>query len=293
MLTLFSIPKPFAGHVGIIQENAVRSWRQLPGCEVILVGREPGVQEACARNGARWLPDVAVNEHGTPLLDSAFRLAREAATQPTLCYVNGDIVLLNDLLTTVAAVRFDEFLMAGQRWNLDVREPIDFAVPNWEALLRERVQRDGELYPPYGIDYFVFRRDSALGVLPPFAVGRPKWDNWFIYNARNYGIPLIDATAAVMAIHQNHDYAHVKQRTGPTWEGPEADRNLALAGGAERLLGLQDATHLIRDGKPTRALDREHLRRRLATLPILHPWVRPLWNAARGLKRMVQRAPRP
>lgn len=292
MLTLFSIPKAFAGHVGTIQENAVRSWRRLPGCEVILVGKEPGMAEVVARHGLRWLPDVAVNEHGTPLLDSAFRLAREAATNPLLCYVNGDIVLMDDLLDAARAIRPGEFLMAGQRWNLDVREPLDFDAADWQQRLRERARREGELYPPYGIDYFMFRRDSVLGELPAFAVGRPKWDNWFIYNARRRGVPVIDATAAVMAIHQNHDYGHVKQRTGPAWEGPEGDRNLELAGGADRLLGLQDATHVMRDGRVVAALDREHLRRRLATLPVLHPWARPLWNAARGLKRMV-RAARP
>jgi hypothetical protein len=294
MLTLFSIPKAFVGHVGVIQENALRSWCRLPGCEVILVGKDPGVAEAAARNGARWLPDVAVNELGTPLLDSAFRLARESASHPVLCYVNADIVFMSDLLEAVRLVDFREFLIAGQRWNLDVTEPLDFDVPGWEERLRERVRRDGELYPPYGIDYFVFRKDGALGQMPPFAVGRPNWDNWFIYDARRRGAQVIDATAAVMAVHQNHGYAHVKQRKGPAWEGPEGDRNLSLAGGASRLLGLGDATHVFREGRIVRALDREHLWRRVVTIPTLHPWLTPVWKAARSLKRAVwRRAPEP
>lgn len=290
MLTLFSIPKAFAGHVGIIQENAVRSWCRLPGCEVILLGREAGTAEVAARHGARWLPDVALNEHGTPLLDSAFQLARTAAIHPLLCYVNGDIVFLDDLLAAVSQVRFREFLMAGQRWNLDVTEPLDFDAEGWEARLRDRVRREGMLYPAYGIDYFVFRRDGELGRLPPFAVGRPSWDNWFIYDARRRGAKVIDATAAVTAIHQNHDYAHVKQRAGPAWEGPEGDRNLALAGGTGRLLGLQDATHILRDGRVVAALDREHLWRKVVTIPTLYPWLTPFWKAARSLKRAVWRA---
>jgi hypothetical protein len=293
MLTLFSIPKAFTGHVGTIQENAVRSWRRLPGCEVILVGKEPGMAEVVARHGLRWLPDVALNEHGTPLLDSAFRLARAAATHPLLCYVNGDIVFFDDLLAAVAKVRFREFLMAGQRWNLDVAEPLDFDSRGWEARLRERVRREGVLYPPYGIDYFVFRREGELGQLPAFAVGRPSWDNWFIYDSRRRGARVIDATAAVTAIHQNHGYSHVKQRTGPTWEGPEGDRNLELAGGANRLLGLGDATHMFRDGRIVAALDREHLWRRVVTIPTLYPWLTPFWKAARSLKRAVWRAPGP
>lgn len=291
MLTLFAVPKPFEGHVGLIQDNALRSWSRLPCCEVILIGREAGIAEAAARHGARWLPDVALNELGTPLLNSAFQMARRAATHPLLCYVNGDIVFLEDLIDAAGKVRFREFLMAGQRWNLEVTEPLDLDSSGWEARLRQRVRREGTLYPPYGIDYFVFRRDGELGQLPPFAVGRPAWDNWFIYDARRRGAKVIDATSAIMAIHQNHGYSHVKQRTGTTWEGPEGDRNRALAGGAGRLLGLQDATHVFRNGRIVAAFDREHLWRRIVTIPALYPWLTPFWSAARRLKRAVRRVP--
>ncbi len=52
MLTLFSIPKAFDGHLGTIQRNAVRSWTSLgPGVQVVLVGDEPGVA-AGARSSA-------------------------------------------------------------------------------------------------------------------------------------------------------------------------------------------------------------------------------------------------
>jgi len=37
MLTLFTIPKAFQGHTGVIQRNAIRSWTLLrPECEIIL-----------------------------------------------------------------------------------------------------------------------------------------------------------------------------------------------------------------------------------------------------------------
>ena len=41
-VTIFAIPKTFEGHIGIIQRNAIRSWAQLAGIEILLLGDEPG-----------------------------------------------------------------------------------------------------------------------------------------------------------------------------------------------------------------------------------------------------------
>ena len=44
MLTLFSTCKPFHGHNGVIQRNALKSWRLLhPDIEIILFGDDEGV----------------------------------------------------------------------------------------------------------------------------------------------------------------------------------------------------------------------------------------------------------
>jgi hypothetical protein len=48
-----------------------------------------------------------------------------------------------------------------------------------------------------------------LGEIPQFALGRWYWDQWLVYRARRLGGALIDASACVMAIHQNHDYRHI------------------------------------------------------------------------------------
>ncbi len=59
MLTLFSTPKPFRGHNGIIQRNALKSWKLLhPDAEVILFGNEEGAEEICRELGLRYEPDV-------------------------------------------------------------------------------------------------------------------------------------------------------------------------------------------------------------------------------------------
>ena len=76
MLTIFTVPKPFDGHIGIIQRNAIQSWRCLrPACEVILCGDEPGTAETAAALGTDRIPAVDRNEFGTPLLSSVFALS--------------------------------------------------------------------------------------------------------------------------------------------------------------------------------------------------------------------------
>ena len=94
--------------------------------------------------------------------------------------------------------------------------------------MRRRAFEVGVLYPHEGMDYFVYPR-GAIGPLPAFAVGRPSWDNWMIYRARKLRIPVVDATAAALVIHQNHGHGHVKHAVGTKWEGPEADTNRALS----------------------------------------------------------------
>jgi len=76
MLTIFSVPKPFHGRIGVIQTNAIRSWVLLrPACEVILFGNEEGTAEIASRFGIRHIPDVERNEYGTPLVSSVFSTA--------------------------------------------------------------------------------------------------------------------------------------------------------------------------------------------------------------------------
>jgi hypothetical protein len=242
MITIFAIPKAFKGHSAIIQRNAIQSWTKLsPACEVILYGDDEGTAEAAAQFGVKHVPDIRRNEFGTPLLNTLFEKTQEIAANDTICYVNGDILLIDDFLRSVHKVEASKksFLLVGRRWNVDVDEPLDFS-DGWERKIRKRVEEKGELYGIDGIDYFVFRR-GTLGELPPFAVGRPGWDGWMIYNALKKKIPVIDATRAITCIHQNHDYNHLKNRDNRFGRGPEATRNRVIAGGMDNLYSLYDA----------------------------------------------------
>jgi hypothetical protein len=280
--TLFSVPKPFRGHTGTIQRNALRSWAALGnGFETLLFGNEEGVAAAAGMVGARHVEGLARNEFGTPLLDEVFVQATAAATGDMVSFVNADIVLLNDFAHAVETMCSlgRRFLLIGSRWNLEVREELAFD-EHWEKRLRERVEREAVLQPPCWIDYFVFPKD-LFGRIPPFAIGRPGYDNWLIYRARQLGAIVVDATSDVVAVHQNHDYG----RLGTLLErsqAPESQRNLELAGSPEHLFSLEDCTHVLRRGRVRPALRR--LRRRLVGTAVLFP----RWRALlRGVIRVV------
>jgi hypothetical protein len=262
VLTLFAVPKPFRGLAATIQHNALESWTHLgDDVRLILCGDDEGVAEAAAQYGATHVPDVAVNEYGTPLVDSVFAKAQALAETPLLAYVNADIVFLDDLLPSLRRVALRRFLLVGRRRGLELNDRLDVHRPGWEQELRARAKRSGRLDGAIYIDYFVFRRESPLGELLPFAVGRPGWDNWLIFHARRQRIPVVDATRSITAIHQDHGYEHVPDAEGYRWVGPEARANWALAQGAPRY-SIFHATHVLTARGVRPAFEARYMRNR-------------------------------
>lgn len=292
MLTLFTMPKTFKGHIDVIQRNAIRSWLALrPACEIILLGNDEGTAEVAHEFGLRHVSEISCNEYGTPLVSDVFEQAERAASHDLLCYVNADIILLSDFLPAVERVARHKrrFLVVGQRWDLDVFEPLDFSVADCESHLRQLVADRAVLHPPSGIDYFAFS-GGLWEHIPPFAIGRTAWDNWLIYSARVRRAAVIDATPGIMAIHQNHDYRHVSGGFEGAWNGPEAIRNREVAGDSRKWFTLLDANWLLTSRGLRRARSPEHLQRALRTLPLLHPRLHTVLHRHRWCIPLVSRA---
>lgn len=278
MLTIFAVPKPFRGHIGVIQRNAIRSWTLLqPACEIILMGNEVGIAEIAAEFGLRHVPDVARNNFGTPLVSDLFKQAQQLSRLNLFCYVNSDIILMSDFTRAVQRVvdRKPRFLLVAHRWNLDLNEPLEFE-PGWEEKLRIRAKTFGVLAGVTSIDLFVFPRD-LFGEIPPFAIGRPAWDNWMLYRARSLSAILIDATPVLTAVHQNHDYSHIPQGKVGLYNSDEALTNNKLAGSQSHIFSLIDATHTLTSRKLRRKYDLEHVLRRCNTVHTLYPWLPTKW----------------
>jgi hypothetical protein len=216
-LTLFSTPKKFDGHIAVIQRNAIASWTRMdPAPEVILFGTDAGTAEIAADFGLRHVPAVKCNEWGTPLVSDLFAQAQKLATGSAVCYVNADIILFDDFAQAISRIASwsDRFLMVGRRTDLDVKDPINFH-GDWATPLRDRAHREGKLQIARSIDYFAFSR-GLYPPMPPLAIGRFWWDNWLLWKARSLQAKVVDATKAVLAVHQNHDYSHTTY--GPSKE---------------------------------------------------------------------------
>jgi hypothetical protein len=266
-VTLFTVPKPFRGHIGVIQRNAIGSWLRLgPNCEVVLFGDEEGADEAAHELGVRHVPTVVRNEFGTPLLSSVFDQVGALAQEGALCYVNSDIVLLDDFVPALRRVqaRRSRYLMIGECWDSALDWTVDFDDGGWRDRLRELVTTTGHLRGKWGIDYFAFP-SGLYGNVPPFAIGRAWFDNWLVWRARHLGAAVIDATPAVTAIHQRHDYAHVSGGQDWAYKGPEATENLRIAGGRGRVGSIRDAPYV---------LTRTRFRRRSSPLTFGYHWER-------------------
>ena len=104
-LALFTTPKPFRGHMAVIQRNAIRSWHRLqPPAQILVFGGAEGAAGAAAQLGVRHTPGVGRNEYGTPLVSAMFAEAERLSHSPLMCYVNADIILMSDFTAAVRRV---------------------------------------------------------------------------------------------------------------------------------------------------------------------------------------------
>ena len=144
--------------------------------------------------------------------------------------------------------------MVGRRWDTDITEPINFSAGDWQNDVIRKALAANHQQDEYFIDYFVFSLGLYLKKIPPLVIGRVFWDNWLIWRAMTLGVPVVDASAIVVAVHQNHDYGYHPQGKFGVWNDEQSQRNLQLGGGWDHLRNLLDATEVLRlDGiRPNR-----------------------------------------
>ena len=273
MITFVTVPKPFIGHTGVIQRNAICSWRtSVPGSQLLLCGQESGTAEVARELGLEHVPDIKCSPLGAPLLNDVFRQAHSLARHDTLCFINADIVLRGDLGTVIGHP--SPFLIIGESLDVDIREPLECTAPDWQSTM----PCGGVSRGPLAIDWFFFNRGLFEDV-PPFSIGRARFDNWLVWRARKLGAAVIDGTAVVEAFHQRHDYGHLAGGRREAYRGADARRNQSLAG-----LWCYLYLHSILDAEWT--LTAHGLRprpHRFGFLNQLHLRLSGVWNEIAGL----------
>ncbi len=286
LITIFITPKGFdRDHIAMIQRNAIRSWKALGNdVDILLIGDDPGVEENAKALDVRYVKDVKRNSSGTPMLDDIFRIAREESDSPLLAYVNADIILKSDFVEISRKImgQEKEFLLVGQRWDLDVRKDLCFE-GDWEKEFDADLAARGRRHPAGGSDYFVYPRNVFTSI-PAFAIGRSGWDNWMFYEARLKGWKLINCSKAINIIHQDHDYAHLPNGL-PHYRQPESAENVKAAGGKRTIFTLLDCNYELDEaGNILRpAMNKKKVLREMEIFPLVSLKSKVLGDAAFAL----------
>jgi hypothetical protein len=263
MFTFFTVPKPFLDpHITIIQTNAFRNWKKL-GIDVFVFGNDFGVREKAEEFGFFHFGDIEKNEFGTPLLNSVFRKAHIFSRKKYLVYINSDIIITSDYLKIFSYLPRENFLISGQRYDIEITHLVDFESGEWEKKLNDKTEKEGILHPPGGSDYFIFNREIFFNI-PPFAVGRVAWDNWMIQEALKKNIKAIDATNLATVIHQNHNYNHQINNGVDKLQSPEGKRNYQFINSKNGLKTLDDIKYKF--DKRGRILLKDNLSKKIKVL---------------------------
>lgn len=264
MITFLSSPKGFSGRTRANQMAAIRSWGAVhPDAEVLLYGEALGSREAARSLGVKHMGAVASSSSGVPFFDA---IAAHAATHGRFevqVYLNCDILLTDHIIQTVETAHFPRYLITGQRIDLSADATAQLHMRDAASLVGI-VSQDPTttLHPPTGVDYFIFPRGLWLG-LPPVVIGRAGYDAALLAFCLRRRIPVIDATLAMPALHQFHDYAHVAGAKGEVFSGIDAQNNRRLHDTRHSAPTVADATWRIIGGKLVRNHSRGDLLRRL------------------------------
>lgn len=231
-LIIVSCPKPFIEPFTDIQQNAIKSWKELnhPEFEVsiTLIGDEEGVQENANMFECEWIQDVQKNEYGTPLVNNIFYKLKKKGLElekkyprdtVVCCYINTDIIVFNTMLTNIKAFLDHKhkgyfpiqdtktWLLIGNRWDTNnVRKLEQYTDPQnnneWSPKLIEYAKQTGITHGCWGIDYFIFN-PTAFEYIYPFALGKFVWDRWLVGNVFRRDSLTIDISQTNFVIHQN------------------------------------------------------------------------------------------
>lgn len=235
-LLLFGCPKPFIGPFIGIQQNAIRSWKQLDKVDndvnvhVYLFGDEHNVNLYASQLRCTHIPHIKKNSFGTPLVNDIFKQIKTISLEyqsihpnktVVCCYINADIIVFdgfvyniktfleaknrNIFLNDIPSADLDRWLLVGMRWDTPNVPLIDFKDCEWSNKIIKYAKDTGESHGCWGIDYFIFG-PNTFNFIYPFALGKFVWDRWLVGNVFRQDSVTVDISQSNFAIHQNGDW---------------------------------------------------------------------------------------
>lgn len=236
-LHIFTVPKPFRGPDAAQQLRALETWLALtPRPTVTLIGAHASVADTARRYSILHQPRVDTSFLGLPLLPAILAVCRTSVTDVSVL-ANADILLFDDFSLAVRKLAADfnhAWTAVAARWDVNTTA---------QALLRgaharppesarravvEHARRSGSLHTYGGVDVWAWHGTPPFlqAYTPPFAFGRGRYDNWLTHRAIADGLPVVDISQAVTAVHVAHDHHLVGAPAGTSGEFWNVDSNL-------------------------------------------------------------------
>tara|TARA_B100000287_G_scaffold430029_1_gene484485 strand:+ start:3089 stop:3973 length:885 start_codon:yes stop_codon:yes gene_type:complete len=272
MITIFTTPKDFENEFKLIQENAINSWRAISNdIEIIIMGNSYGAKEMSDQVQATFIQNVPSSDDNIPTIPGLFETAEKNANNELLCYVNADIILPDNFLHTIEIIRNlrRKFLAVGHRWDLNIKKKINFYDEKEKKTFWNYAKKNSEKHAPTGIDYFIFRK-RTFNNLPNLVIGRFGWDNWLLWYSRRNFMALIDLSANVFAVHQNHSYKFQNfKNSSEVQQSKDGLLNKKLTD--KKGLNLLDANYFYNNEKIIKKTSDDYINRNLGKLPSIFP----------------------
>lgn len=272
-MIIFTAPKPFRGEFAKIQENAIASWLRIkPKPTIVICGNEIGTQEMVKLHKLDHMRTIKANERGVPRLDYIFNEIQKRYHDNLYLYVNSDIILLDSPEKIVKPLlrQLSSFVAIGQRFEMG-STGVSF------VQMEDKIKKgDLSLRDVSWMDYFIFT-PGVFSDIPPFLLGRTFWDKWLVWSALQNGVPVVDVTEDLRAVHQSHSYSFSNiTNTHTVWAGDEALKNIVLAGGWSHSADISLARYKLIKGslvqQKTRMTPSFLLRKVMDVFPFMWPF---------------------
>jgi len=244
MITILSSPKPFKGNDKLNQYRAIESWKNVPNSEIMLFGNSEGINQAGNDLNVKVVNNIKQTDEGLPYFNSIIDYANRYGLFGIQMYINCDIVIDN-IETALQFITFKKFLLIGERLDLSKDIFIDIIDKGYKKKLINKLDNNQvKMHGPTGIDYFIFPK-GIWDTLPEIIVGRGAYDSALLAHCKRNGIPLIDASLVIIALHQFHDYNHVKKGKNEVFYGNNAKENKKAAGGIFSSNWISDSDYIL------------------------------------------------
>lgn len=287
MITFLSSAKPFVGSTGDNQVRAIRSWMQMDAAvDVILYGRSAGAEDVCRSLGISYVPDIESSMSGVPYFNAIAAHASKHAKYDLQVYLNCDIIFSTHILENLVQLKFPRFLVVGQRINLADDVTIDISNDYLKQVTELYADGKATLQSPDAMDYFIFKR-GMWHDLKPLIIGRAGYDSALIAHCLRSGIPVIDGTLSVLALHQYHDYGHIKGGVDEITNGREASQNKRLHGIQHNGPNTADANWILLNNALIPVRCRGDFLRYLTVYTRFKSGISPVWILLRVLWRIL------